>query len=116
MGYPLPMLFRSRPSLATLRLSAVGLVATLLAAPLLAACSGGDGSSVPPALAPTRPSLAPTLAPSDTPGEPGPVIPGQRPFVIPPPFTLPRVGGGTVSLSDHANAGRVVVIFYRGHF
>jgi len=94
------MLFRPRPSFAALRLSGAALVAALLAA-----CSGGDGSSVPP-------PLAPTLVPS----APGPVIPGQRPFVIPPPFTLPRVGGGTVSLSDHTNGGLVVVIFYRGHF
>ena len=80
------------------------LLAALLAPVLLAACAG-DARSVPPALAPRA-----------SPAAPAPVIPGQRPFGTPPPFTLPRVGGGTVSLSDYTGKGPVVVLFYRGFF
>ena len=109
------MFFRSRSGSAGRAPSGAALVAALLAAPLLAACSADNGGSVPPALAPTRPNVAPTLAPSGSRATPERVIPGQRPFASPPPFTLPRVGGGTVSLSDYAGKGPVVVIFYRAY-
>ncbi len=33
-----------------------------------------------------------------------------------PDFTLPTVGGGTYKLSERANSGPVVIIFYRGHW
>jgi len=80
------------------------LLLALLVPAVLAACSGGNGGSVPPA-----------LAPPDSPASPAaPVIPGRRPFGTPPPFTLPRVGGGEVSLSDYTGKGPLVVIFYRG--
>jgi len=91
-------------------------LAALLVPALLAAC-GGAGSPLPPALAPTQPSIAPGLPPPSNPGSPARILPGQRPFATPPPFTLPRaVGGGTVSLSDYAGKEPVVVIFYRGYF
>ena len=97
-------------------LRSAALLAALLVPALLAACSGAGHSPLPPALAPTQPGIAPPLAPSGAPGAPSQIIPGRRPFAIPPPFTLPRVGGGTVSLSDHEGEGPVVVVFYRGYF
>ena len=33
-----------------------------------------------------------------------------------PEFTLPRVGGGSVSLSELHRSGETVIIFYRGHW
>ncbi len=33
-----------------------------------------------------------------------------------PDFTVPRAGGGTVSLRDAHQDGPVVIIFYRGHW
>lgn len=95
---------------------AAALIALLVPA-LLAACTGAADSPLPPALAPTQPSIAPGLPPPNGLGSPANILPGQRPFGPPPPFTLPRaVGGGTVSLSDYAGTGPVVVIFYRGYF
>jgi hypothetical protein len=35
---------------------------------------------------------------------------------VAPDFTLPRAGGGTVSLSRARTAGPVAIIFYRGHW
>ena len=91
-------------------------LAALLILALLAACTG-TSSPLPPALAPTQPSIAPGLPPPGGLGSPAGTLPGRRPFASPPPFTLPRaVGGGTVSLSDYAGKGPVVVIFYRGYF
>lgn len=91
-------------------------LAALLVPALLAAC-GAASSPLPPALAPTQPSIAPGLPPPSNPGSPARILPGQRPFATPPPFTLPRaIGGGTVSLSDYAGKGPIVVIFYRGYF
>ena len=95
----------------------VAALAALLVPALLAACTGAADSPLPPALAPTQPSIAPGLPPPGSLGSPAGAFPGQRPFATPPPFTLPSaVGGGTVSLSDHAAKGPVVVIFYRGYF
>ncbi len=92
-------------------------LALLPVAALLAACTGPGDGPLPPALAPTQPSIAPGLPPPGGLGSPAGTLPGRRPFATPPPFTLPRaVGGGTVSLSDYAGKGPVVVIFYRGYF
>ena len=33
-----------------------------------------------------------------------------------PDFSLPRAGGGTVSLAEQRQSGPVVLIFYRGHW
>ena len=35
---------------------------------------------------------------------------------VAPDFTLPRAGGGTVSLAATRSAGPVAIIFYRGHW
>ena len=35
---------------------------------------------------------------------------------VAPDFTLPRAGGGTVSLESARVSGPVVLIFYRGHW
>lgn len=81
-------------------------LAVVLLVPALAAACSGEGGRPPPAVAPPSPAAA---------GPATPVIPGQRPFTTPPAFTLPRVGGGSVSLADYAGKRSVVVVFYRGH-
>ncbi len=111
------MRIQPRPRLRTSVSRWAAALAALLGPALLAACTGAADSPLPPALAPTQPSIAPGLPPADSLGSPAGTLPGGRPFATPPPFTLPRaVGGGTVSLSDHAGKGPVVVIFYRGYF
>jgi len=111
------MPIHSRPLLKKNGLRWAAALAALLIPALLAACNGAADSPLPPALAPTQPSIAPGLPSSSGLGSPANILPGQRPFATPPPFTLPRaVGGGTVSLSDYAGKGPVVVIFYRGYF
>ncbi len=93
----------------------VVLPAAVLAALLLAGCSSGESSSAPK-LGPTQPAVSPTFeAPAAT-ASPGPLLPGQRPFLTPPSFTLPRAVGGTLSLDDYLGKGPLVVVFYRGFF